>query len=664
MAEKVEIRIEAVDAASATFNGMADRIQQLGKPVDELQAKAKKAGLALSNIKIDPKTGKVSYSASLDTSAAQAKAEALEKRGEFMRTMFANLSANLLASSLGLAVDFAGKLTTALSSAGKFQTQSIAAAQDIATNLNTPLDTAKEIVEKSQIEIAKIAASLPGETEDYSKVFNSLSGTLAENFRGNADGFSKAALDMTKRVTALASIRGANADDAGSAANKFLSGSATYGEMMGNDLFQKNPELQKALKNVAKEEGLSLDKWQTLTQQQRYKIFNRALTLAAPDTLFDAFQGTYESVTQGIQTALIDPQTGIFGVLRKVDLSTGIKSNVLDQAAASLLALTDLFGSLGKLGEKLGFSFDPMLALAETLSTFTGFVRGFDAALNSLLGGGDFDLGNAFGFDLDMIPQKISEFLGSILKWFENLDVDALGSALGKTWATWVNTTTKMFQNFDWFKFGQIVGTGLTKFGQLIVSFLFNAVTSLDWLGLITAILNIPLDLFKAFVGAMFGTVMTQARGMFDGALNFFKMLGDLFNKAVSMLPSLPSTPGQAVQAGVSTLNPIVGGVMGGLPGGLNPFDIVDKLMGKDKQPEKTAASTAEPIQSKPVGAEIKTISSLVEPIQQAPSGQTVAFAPNVQINAGQINDPEELGNIIMNRLSSEYANWSQQKLT
>lgn len=729
MADRVEIRVEAIDAASVTFDAVSGKIRDQTAAVRELEAKAKAAGLALSNIRVDEKTGKVSFRAGKDTSGeiaaaqaareaeiqaaklareseiealraakqleqnliretkqkerqaireareaakaardqarqenkqAEAEADRLAKRGDFLRMTFANLSATLLANTLGMAADAAGKLIGSLSSAGKFQTASIAAAQDIASNLNTPLSVARDIVDKSQIEIAKLAASLPGETEDYSSVFNSLSGSLAANFRGNAEGFQKASIDMTKRVTALASIKQANIQDAGSTAMRFLSGTSAWGEMRKNDLFQKNPELQKALANVASQEGTTLDKWQELSNQQRYRIFSKALELAAPEQLFDAFQGTYESVTQSIKTALIDPQMGVFGVLRKVDLSSGINTTVLDQAAAALSALFDMFQSIGKVFNKLGFDFDPMESLASTLNTFTGFVRGLDAALNSFLGGGDFDLGNAFGFDMNMIPQKFNEFLGGILKSVESFDPNQLGSLLGKGIAGFINGWSKFMTQTDFIKWGQIIGNIFMKVVLVASSAILNAVMNIDWMQLITAILNIPLNLLKLAVGGMFGMLTAQVQWVADGIKGFFQMISDLFEKAKSMIPNLSGN--SVASAAVSVVNPIAGGVLGAL----NPMAILDKLTGKTPENEVTPTGI---VKKAALPSDKGLSSNLVATLPDIPQTNVPStsgggtFAPSISVQAGNISDPDALAEITLQKLASAYDNWERQKL-
>src|SRR5574338_380551 len=241
----------------------------------------------------------------------------------FMASLAGNLGAAAITTSLGAISQGFNSVKSSIQGAIQEQTTFITSSAALVDPLGTTLDKAKGIMDNLQTELSQAAAVLPGENKDYIAVLNMLSDTVATQFKGDIGGFKDTVLDITKRTAALAStVQGLSGEAAGQIMEMLMAGN-TMSSLKKLDLFQKNAPLRNALERQIKDAGLEGDKWTKATTKQRLEVIQKALKVAATDELFAEFEGTAESIIQSMKSKLVDMRTGIFGMMRKVDLREG-----------------------------------------------------------------------------------------------------------------------------------------------------------------------------------------------------------------------------------------------------------------------------------------------------------------------------------------------------
>ncbi|MFB2876874.1 hypothetical protein [Floridanema aerugineum] len=437
----------------------------------------------------------------------------------------ANFMANLSMVGLNLAINKVRELGSTIVETSKLQTTMLATASDVGTNLGVGFDKAKNVVAQTNDEIAKMAAALPGTTAGYNAVFNSLAGTLAKQFRGDTEQFSQVAMDITKRVGVLASIRNVDPGQSGAVIERLINGSSGFAELAQNDILQKNAVFKQALIDQMTALGIDQKQWKQLSNDVRLGIVRKALTVATPDTLIDAFNGTVDSTIESIKSNLFDPMIGVFGFLRKVPSAEG--RTVIDAVQGFLQAWLGFSESMGKLASRLGFNFDP---------------------LEPLIGVIDFlaDIGNTAHLLITDSPQKVFKNLsGNVEDWVKNFSnnfTDAIASlpkvdpvAIGYFFAQVVNQVNDLFNsvlnNTDWsalgFAVGDFIGKAVVAFGAFLVS--------RDWSDIGQQFLAVVLAAIKLIggliLGALNGLLSAVRTNLYDAAIRPLQDIENLVNQ-------------------------------------------------------------------------------------------------------------------------------------
>lgn len=341
--------------------------------------------------------------------------------GSAWTSFVGNLASGVVIRGLEAATDGVRGLTGAILDGALIQTQNLASASDIALNLGVPLKDAQGIVTDTQVQIANIAAALPGVTRDYQQVFNGVSGAIADQFRGDTETFQAVSIDITKRVGALSAIRGTDASMSASAITRLLAGTAGFGEISQVDILQKNPQLVKNIRARAAELGVEMGNWKNLAADTRLDIVSTALKIAAPDSFLESFTGTFESMLEGMKTAVFDPTVGTFGVLRVIAERGG--RNVMDSARSALGQFLALSQEVGQLLDRSGLSFDPMAGVIDFLDGVTGLFT--QAAL---------DLDSLPDFSWDSLQTLADSWYQATRSRLDSIDFFAVGARV----ADWV----------------------------------------------------------------------------------------------------------------------------------------------------------------------------------------------------------------------------------
>jgi len=429
------------------------------------------------------------------------------------------------------------KLVGALNEGGRVQTQSLATTSDIATNLGVEFGIARKEVELMNTKISQMAASLPGETKQYNEMFGAIGGSLAKMYKGNIAGFQEASQDITKRAGVLASVRGIGGAQAGSVIERLISGNGGFGELALNDVIQKNAIFKQALIDGMRAMGKDQKDWQNLSSEMRLSIVRKALKTATPDSLIDQFNGTFESVTQGIKSYWFDLQGGVFGVLRQVEGSKGSRS-VLDAVAGALEQMTRAGNALMNLGSAKGLNFDPMLALITFFDSVTQVLNGVEYFIRS---GGKLPKFN-FDFDItkylknlsNIVPQYLNDAIHAIQSATKGTGVSNILGGLSQVTNGLMGIFSSVFAKVDWSAVGEIVGRIATQ--ALIGAGRY--VLTLNYAGMLGVIFNILVALGKLIGGALQGVILAGIDAVVGGLKAALGFAGALWQGLVDGVKS------------------------------------------------------------------------------------------------------------------------------
>ncbi len=576
------------------------------------------------------------------------------------------LGAEVFIRGIDLAIDRVRALTSALNDAAAIETQQIAAASDIATNLGISMEQSRAIVNDTAKQIAAVAAALPGETQGYNEIFNAISGTVADRIK-DPEEFQRVAIDLTKRIGALAAIRGQSTADAGSQAMRLLAGTVGYGEARASfDFLQKNPMLQRAIEAQAAQLGTSVDQRKKMSADVRMEIFTKALEQASPDQLFDAFKGTAEDYIQTLRTRFFDPTIGIFGVMREVS-SRGNRT-VLDAAKGSLGAFSELLDSLAA----LDWAFDPLAGLIDLFDGLTRFMDGISGALAGIGGTGGFPA------------------LGSIT----GASIIAFGEGIRDTLITGIQRFGAVFNSINWGNVASVfsgIVVGLAKMAGSIPHYLTRVVEAVDWVAVgdalgqfavyafvnigawlweyvprfVTGLIRLALTLLGAAATLAFGGLRGVLRQAFtqiaDDFLSVIKLVLSPFEAIRSGIESVARRLGDFFSNILSTFSNIGNGIRSF---GANTIGRIPGLGGAFRDPAATDGSGNSTTVA-PVPSPASPVTAQPVPMAATPNSQTRVntFAPTVNVPVSGSADPGEIATAVMDRINSLYRQHTEAQL-
>jgi hypothetical protein len=453
-------------------------------------------------------------------------------------------------AGLAVAAISIGHLKAGIEDAAKAQTSMIVSAGDVGTLMGVSYAKGLSAVKDIQKEISKMAAALPGETAGYAAIANSLTATMALNSKGNISRMKTDLMDLTKTFGLLAATKGLDMGSAGVSANRLISSSSSLTELKQLDLFEKNPLYMLYLQDELKKIGKSEEDWGKLGQDVKIKVASLAGKRAFTGEMLSNLEGTTESLLQGIQSGLFDPQTGIFGFLRELK---GLNNRTgLDSVRDAIQAVSALSDSAGRLLAKYGLSFDPMEILARGFDFATEAMNAVSAALS---GNGFAALKNLFrGLDFSQVKKinfkqvfsTLSEVGSNILSSIRNFDV----SSIAKGFNSLVDLFADGLKNFDAGKTGQFIADTLST----ILSKSLDLSSKINW-------------------GKLYAVVTDAIAAMFNSIGEAVAKLGSLgWDKWKSDVDKANRSDGRAIQDfGGKVMNKANEGARG-IENGINGF--------------------------------------------------------------------------------------------
>lgn len=354
-----------------------------------------------------------------------------------------------MAVAIGTAALAFSGLKSGIGTAAKLESSFITTAGDVSNFTGVTFGQGLTAVKDMQKEIVKLGSNLPGNTTGYNQIANAVTPSIASGSGGDLKQMKNDVIEVTKTLGLMASTRGVDMQLAANASAKFMSGGTSLRELFQiNDVFQKNPQFKKYLEQSLEADGLGLKDWKTITQTQRNKAVIDAGKLAYTEDTISKLKETADASIENLKTKLFDPQTGLFGFLRVIDVKSD--TNSLNMVANVVKALTVLGESLAKQGANL----DPMKAIYDNLKTLSELLTAVNDGVTQgnwtktktilksmwkgilevpkVIGTGLNDVVTALkGFDWRNLANLLTDGLNSISAGIGAVDWSALGTTFG-----------------------------------------------------------------------------------------------------------------------------------------------------------------------------------------------------------------------------------------
>ena len=597
-----------------------------------------------------------------------------------------NLGADLTMAGLNGVLGKLQEIGSSLTKATQAQTKFISDANNLGLSTGLSLGLAESTLDDINQKIAKNAAALPGTTEQYVKLANYIASAVAEGKNlHDPVGLAKYKQQLEEIATQYTLISQAvpnlDSEATGDFVRRLLGGKESFGSLKQLQFAQGNPDFQKYLKEELAKQNKTLEDWTKLDQDNRFTVIQAVGKRIGNSGYITRLQGTADAMIEGLKSNLFDPLIGVFGFRRKIDDAGG--RTVLDSFTGFLQSWLGLGSTVSTIAQKLGLSFDPLEPLVDVIDFVTdigtkadlwlssmNFSQGFGSLDFSSLGSGLFDwlsgfwngiiknlLGLTFNFDTHDIVKAVVGFIESLIKGFISLQA-----------------------NFDWAGVGRFVGLWLVKLPSIIL----QALIKFNWALIPQTLLFGLVGFFKFLGGLLFGVaegllneipmlletwvdkILDNFRAVFDG----FKWLADTIMGWIDRARNLVPNAGRAV---VNTMPPEVKQAIKDLPapvkdaakvginaaGNLIPgvglvktvTGIIDLMTGKAGDNTSLSPNTINP--NKP----------LTIPAPDKPQKVASAFAPVINIPVQSQADPEQIANMVSDRIAIAYNRYVQEQL-
>ncbi|RCJ38101.1 hypothetical protein A6769_10130 [Nostoc punctiforme NIES-2108] len=527
-----------------------------------------------------------------------------------MGSLLGNLGSNGVMAALNMVSSGIQNAIGSIGQAAKTQTLGLAEAGDLAGKLGVSFAKAKDLVRDTRMEIVKMAAALPGETEDFTNIGSSLSSTVAGLAKGDTKKYKDMLLGMTEGYGVLGSIRGADSTMGGNTLNKLLSGGSTLAEAFNVEIFARNPALRE---EILKQHKLLAGgkEFKELSTQTRFEILDAARKKAITQETLASFDGTVDSMVQIMKTNIFNQDTGLFGFLKAIP-SMGNRTG-LDGVQGLMLTLGSLGQTVMPFVNSLGFNSDTFMAgFIGITDWFTDLTNGF----NGLLQGE-----NILSMD-------------GVFNGF----VDGIKNAFNGTF----QGLEKIIDSMDWMK----VGTGLSRLGFAI----WRGIWQIDWgtvaRVLFKAAITVPVSIIAGGISNLAYEVVESVRGAFkfitDSIMGFMDSINPV-NKVKSALGIQSGSQGEKVvnkvaDFGIKQAVGTIPGIGGALKTGMDIYGILN--------PAKTDSEGL----NQPMGS-----TSPLPEIKGNAGAKQISYNPSFTIAPQAGTDAEGLVALIRNTINNDW---------
>jgi hypothetical protein len=289
------------------------------------------------------------------------------------------LQANAIQFAIGKATEAIGFMNSKFEEAKNLQLANVTAATTFSSLTGQSYDDAAKFVENLNNRLAKSAAALPGATQDYKNLAIAIQDNVLEAFKDpsgklNQKGFEDTLASISESFGALSAASNVATGNTTLGLSKALGGASTS-ELRQIQFFEQNAvilnEIDKRLKAMGKSALKDLD------IKARVKLLEDVGKKFITEDFKKNAGQTVDALMQSFQSTLFDPSTGVFGIMRDLDINTdGVQSafGAFNDSLKLLIGNDGLFTKFGTLMDSLGLSVDPMRVLRDGVLLFNNFL--------------------------------------------------------------------------------------------------------------------------------------------------------------------------------------------------------------------------------------------------------------------------------------------------
>jgi hypothetical protein len=248
-----------------------------------------------------------------------------------------------------------------------------------------------KFVQSFNQDIAKVAGALPGATAEYNQVANSIMDNVIPAFKGadgslNLNGLREGLVEVTKNMTVLGKIADVPANAVGMFTSRFLTKNQSLAGLAQLQFATDSPAFLGQVKEALKAQKKTEEDFTKMTEKQRYELLKTVSAKFVTKDAIDAATNTVDGLLQGMQSQLIDPMTGLFGLMRDLSSAEG-NQTVMSAVAKGIQATQKFFDAGSNIMKALGVpSTDPMLVLYNGINQVSSWITQVSAKINEVIG--------------------------------------------------------------------------------------------------------------------------------------------------------------------------------------------------------------------------------------------------------------------------------------
>lgn len=457
---------------------------------------------------------------------------------------WATFSANAALMAVGAVSNAFSNLGQTIQDTAKIQTSMLADAGTLSAVTGLSLNQSKKVIGNVSDKLSVSAGSLPGESNDYIQIASSISRTLGRQYDLKTDtglkDFETTLIKIAEGATFLGQTKGVENTNTAMFVNRFLSGES-FSTLKNVLQFGENTGIMEDVGVQLQQQGLTTEQFEGLDAKTKLSMLSQALGRIVSPELIAEVTGTADAIMASMRDRLFSPQTGLFGLLRKVDTQLSGNRSVMDSFTEFLVSFNALGADIGKLAAKLGLNFDPLeplIFVIDSLNNLTqdaqGFIRNFS--------GKTFKDLKLPSFQLPDFGRAIALGLNSLISGVFKVGVKLDGGSLGRFFSTLFNGVSHnlntLLAKTDWHKLGQSLGVGLVK----IASVFLNLLSTLDYGSVFTTILRLGVSAIKFIFGLVHGIAAATFQGLVSWANSRLQPIKDFFSWVANSFNGLLTT--------------------------------------------------------------------------------------------------------------------------
>lgn len=384
----------------------------------------------------------------------------------------ANLMTGAFTSVVGAAQRGISSIQGAIAEATSLQLEGVTAAQTFASLTGSSYGEAAKVMEDLNNRLSKSAAALPGNNAEYRSLATTINDSLIPAFQdlnGNLDleAFKDSTASISESFGALTAASTRDIGNTSLSLTKALSG-ASVAELRSLAFFENNPAILGEIESKLQEVGAA--SLRDLDIKSRVKLIESAGKKFITEDFRTQAGQSVEGLVQSFKSAITDPTTGIFGIMRDLDLDTeGTQSafSSFNEVVKSLIGDRGLFGASGPIvaiAQTLGFNFDPMLALRDAFDMINGGLQRATQYANDVLGiiqGGGGSLEGMIAHFRRTFLLSFERGLAQLSAFIDRTDFRELGERVGEVTGPIVAGLIDVMRQLPWPEIFTVLGDAL-----------------------------------------------------------------------------------------------------------------------------------------------------------------------------------------------------------